>query len=59
MYIRLSSGLNVKVIPFYPVACLGHVISNGRRMAVTRQRFEVRSVYFHLLFHCHYFPYLV
>ena len=41
MYIRLSSGENVKVIPFYPVACLGHMISNGRRMAVTRQRFEV------------------
>ena len=30
-----------RVIPFYPLACLGHMISNGRRMAVTRQRFEV------------------
>ena len=29
------------MIPFYPVACLGHMISNGRRMAVTRQRFEM------------------
>ena len=29
------------MIPFYPVACLGHMVSNGRRMAVTRQRFEV------------------
>ena len=31
------------MIPFYPVACLGHMISNGRRMAVTRQCFEVLS----------------
>ena len=29
------------MIPFYPVACLGHMFSNGRRMAVTRQCFEV------------------
>ena len=29
------------MIPFYPVACLGHMISNGRRMAVTSQCFEV------------------
>ena len=29
------------MIPFYPVACLGHIISYGRRLAVTRQRFEV------------------
>ena len=26
------------MIPFNLVACLGNVISNGRRMAVTRQR---------------------
>ena len=31
----------VTVIPFYPVAYLGHMISNGRRMAVTRQRSEM------------------
>ena len=29
------------MIPVYPLACLGHIISNGRRMTVTRQRFEV------------------
>ena len=48
------------MIPSYPVACLGHMISSGRRAAVTRP-FSVssRSVYFHLLFHCEYFPYLV
>ena len=30
------------MIPFNPVACLVHIISNGRRMAVTRQRSEMR-----------------
>ena len=30
------------MIPFYPVACLGHMISNGRRMAVTHQRLLLR-----------------
>ena len=25
------------MVPFYPVACLGHMIRFGRRMAVTRQ----------------------
>ena len=37
----MSDSLVAKmsVISFYPVACLGHMIGNGRRMAVTRQRF--------------------
>ena len=29
------------MIPFNLVACLGHVVSNGRRMAVTRERLEM------------------
>ena len=37
----MSDSLVAKmsVISFYPVACLGHMISNDRRIAVTRQRF--------------------